>query len=176
MGGCGDYFEAADRVIMLRDYVAHDATREAKQIAEENPGDRGREIDGALEPPAPRIPLKESFDASRGRRDVKIDVRGCDGMRYGSDDLDLRGVSQLVDASQTRAIGLAIHWASQQLMQPGTSLAKVLDELDALFDREGLDALDPFARDGQHPGNLARPRRHEIAAAINRLRSLRMDA
>jgi hypothetical protein len=47
----------------------------------------------------------------------------------------------------------------------------VLDALDALFDEEGLEALD--RRGGErHPGNLARPRRYEIAAAINRMRSL----
>jgi hypothetical protein len=50
----------------------------------------------------------------------------------------------------------------------------VLDELDELFDNRGLDELDPFYRAGHHPGNYARPRRFEIAAAINRLRSLRM--
>ncbi|MBW1885618.1 MAG: ABC-ATPase domain-containing protein, partial [Deltaproteobacteria bacterium] len=179
MGGCGDYFEAADRVIMLRDYLTQDATAEAKQIAEENPGKREREIQHALEFPRSRVPVADSFDASRGRRDVKIDVRGCDAMTYGREDLDLRGVSQLVDPSQTRAVGLAIYRASERLMQHGATLAKVLDELDALFDREGLDALDilnPSAPHRHHPGNLARPRRHEIAAAINRLRTLKMEA
>ncbi|MEE8166707.1 MAG: hypothetical protein V3T64_14160, partial [Myxococcota bacterium] len=39
---------------------------------------------------------------------------------------------------------------------------------------EGLDALDPFHRKGRHPGALARPRRFEIAAAINRMRTLRV--
>ncbi|MBW2724957.1 MAG: ATPase, partial [Deltaproteobacteria bacterium] len=125
------------------------------------------------------VPVADSFDASRGRSDVKIDVRGCDAMTYGREDLDLRGVSQLVDPSQTRAVGLAIYRASERLMQHGATLAKVLDELDALFDREGLDALDilnPSAPHRHHPGNLARPRRHEIAAAINRLRTLKMEA
>jgi hypothetical protein len=45
----------------------------------------------------------------------------------------------------------------------------LLDQLDAMFDAQGLDALAPVA--GQHIGNLARPRKFEIAAAINRLRS-----
>jgi predicted ABC-class ATPase len=176
MGGCGDYFEAADRVIMLRDYVAQDATAEAKRIAESMPGEREREIEHALEFPRPRVPMATSFDASRGRREVKIDIRGCDAMTYGRLDVDLRGVSQLVDPSQTRAVGLAIHRASERWMKSGATLADVLDEIDALFDREGLDALDPFATRGRHPGNLARPRRHEIAATINRLRSLQMEA
>ena len=179
MGGSGDYFEAADRVIMLRDYAVLDATPEAKQIAVENPGERRREARGSIDPPPPRVPVAQSFDASRGRskdrKRVKIDVRTTNAIRYGECDLDLRGVAQLVDISQTRAVGLSMHWASQHLMKDGATLAGILDELDALFDQSGLGALDPFAAAEHHPGNLARPRRHEIAAAINRLRSLRME-
>ena len=33
MGGCGDYFEAADTVIMMRDYLPHDATDQARAVA-----------------------------------------------------------------------------------------------------------------------------------------------
>ncbi|MCP4035878.1 MAG: ABC-ATPase domain-containing protein [bacterium] len=174
MGGCGDYFEVADRVIMLRDYLPRDATADAKKIARANPGERNREVTDTLEPPRPRVPTASSFDASRGRRRVKIDARGRDAMSYGREDLDLRGVSQLVDTSQTRATGLAIHRASERSMKPGVTLTEVLDELEQLIDREGLDAVSPFSTREQHPGNLARPRRHEIAAAINRLRGLRM--
>jgi hypothetical protein len=50
----------------------------------------------------------------------------------------------------------------------------VLDAMEALLDEAGLDILDPFHRPGEHPGNLARPRRFEMAAAINRLRTVRM--
>jgi hypothetical protein len=50
----------------------------------------------------------------------------------------------------------------------------VVERVEAFFDAEGLDALDPFHRGGHHPGNFARPRGLEVAAAINRLRSLRM--
>jgi uncharacterized protein (DUF427 family) len=34
--------------------------------------------------------------------------------------------------------------------------------------------LDPFGRAGAHPGDFARPRALEVAAAMNRLRTLRM--
>ena len=76
--------------------------------------------------------------------------------------------------SGTSAIGNAIHLATQRFMDGEATLRAVLDALDALLDAEGLDVLDPFHRPGRHPGDLARPRRFEIAAAINRLRSLRM--
>jgi predicted ABC-class ATPase len=175
MGGCGDYFDVADRVIMLRDYRALDVTAEARDVARANVSDRRAEALTPMEPPIPRLPRPESFDASRGRRDVKIDAKGLDQLLYGSDPIDLRAVEQLVDRSQTRAVGLAIHLAVQRFMRDGTTLAQVLDQLDAFFDTDGLDALDPFHRPGEHPGNLARPRRFEIAAAINRLRTLRID-
>jgi hypothetical protein len=121
--------------------------------------------------------------ASRGRRDESISVRGRELILYGEESLDLRHLGQLVDASQTRAIARAIRLASQHLMggeQKGVrnsapSLAQVLEALDAILDEQGLDALDTYGaerRSERHPGNFARPRRHEIAAAINRMRSL----
>ena len=59
-------------------------------------------------------------------------------------------------------------------MDGETPLAEVLDRLEAFFDERGLDELDPFHRRERHPGRFARPRRFEIAAAINRLRTVRM--
>ena len=52
-----------------------------------------------------RQPLSQSFDASRGKREVKIDVKGIRTILYGSTTIDLSYLEQLVDPSQTRAIG-----------------------------------------------------------------------
>jgi predicted ABC-class ATPase len=174
MGGCGDYFDVADCVISMREYRPFEVTGEAKRIAAEHDSGRRSEARAPLEAIAPRIPVAESFDPSRGRREVKIDARGLDLIQFGSDPIDLRCVEQLVDRSQTRAIGNAIHLATQRFMDGRATLREVIERLDAFFDERGLDELDPFHRREQHPGNLARPRRFEIAAAINRLRTLRM--
>jgi predicted ABC-class ATPase len=174
MGGCGDYFDVADCVISMREYRPFEVTGEAKRIAAEHDSGRRSEARAPLDPIAPRIPQAESFDPSRGRREVKIDARDLDLIHFGSDSIDLRCVEQLVDRSQTRAIGNAIHLATQRFMDGRATLREVIERLEALFDDRGLDELDPFHRRGQHPGNLARPRRFEIAAAINRLRTLRM--
>jgi predicted ABC-class ATPase len=174
MGGCGDYFDVADTVILMREYRPHDATQEAREVASRHATSRRVEAPAPLPPVTPRIPLAQSFDASRGRRDVKIDAKSLDLILYGREPIDLRQVEQLLDASQTRAIGNAIHLAAQRFMDGNATLGEVLDALEALLDAEGLDVLDLFHRPEQHPGNLARPRRFEIAAAINRLRSVRM--
>jgi predicted ABC-class ATPase len=174
MGGCGDYFEAADQVVLMRDYVAHDATQRAHEIARDHLSSRTSQARNPMRPITPRVPDPSSFDASRGRREVKIDARGVEQLRYGNYEIDLRCVEQLLDASQTRAIGLALHLAASRLMDRGDTLSDVLDALDRMLDERGLDILDPFGRRGEHPGALARPRRFEVGAAINRLRTLRV--
>jgi len=174
MGGCGDYFDVADTAVMMRDFLPREVTEEAKRIASEQPTRRRAETPAPLRAPAPREPVGASFDPSRGRRGVKIDAKAVDLILYGREPIDLRGVEQLVDLSQTRAVGFAIHLAVTRLLEDGASLRRAVEAVEEFFDRHGLDALDPFHRPEEHPGDFARPRAFEIAAAINRLRSLRI--
>jgi len=174
MGGCGDYFDTADTVIALRDFLPLDVTEEARSIAANASSSRRKEAANPLGEIAQRIPARGSIDASRGRKRVSIRASSLDRIEFGREEIDLRGVEQLVDMSQTRAIGSAIYFAAGRLIDDRRTLREVLDELDELFENRGLDELDPFYRAGRHPGNYARPRRFEIAAAINRLRSLRV--
>lgn len=174
MGGCGDYFESADRVIMMKEFLPYEVTEEARAVARERRVERQAEVAGRMAAPRPRIPVEESFDPSRGRRQVKIDAKAVDTIVFGTDRIDLRGVEQLVDLSQTRAIGNGIHLAVERFMNGERTLREIADAVQAFFDEEGLDALDPFHRRDEHPGDFARPRKFELAAAINRLRSVRM--
>jgi len=172
MGGCGDYFDVADRVIALREFQPLDVTTDAEEIAAASGSARRIEASEPLTGFAQRIPIAGSFDPSRGRKELAIGARGLDRIEFGRSDIDLRGVEQLVDASQTRAIASAIQLTATRWMDDQRTLHAVLDELEQLLDTRGLDELDPFYRPGRHPGNYARPRRFEIAAAINRLRTL----
>lgn len=174
MGGCGDYLDVADSVIMMRDYLPFDVTSEAKQVGRMYTTQRRVETTSPMPQSVGRIPIAESFDPSRGRRDVKIDAKALDLILFGSDPINLRCVEQLVDISQTRAIGYAIHLATERFMDGKMTLREVVDAVEQFFDRHGLDELDPFRRGEGHPGNFARPRKYEIAAAINRLRSVQM--
>ncbi len=174
MGGSGDFFDVADAVIEMKAYRATDVTQRAREIAERFPIVSEHEERPPLTPPRERRPDPKSFDARRGRRDVKISSRDREEIVYGTTAIDLRNVEQLFDPSQTRAIAASMHLAVTRFMDPDRTLAGILDELDRFFDEEGLDALDPFHRPGRHPGKFARPRRFEIAAAINRMRTLRL--
>lgn len=190
MGGSGEFFRVADAVIELKDYRAHDVTDRAHALVDID-AESIAPPRSALVAPRGRVPDPQSFDARRGRRNVKVSSRDCEEIVFGTTPIDLRGLDQLFDASQTRAIASAIHMAASRFMLPGHSLDRILDLLEERFDREGLDSLDPYrlehdesSRDAartdsiaeplRHPGNLARPRRFEIAAAINRMRTLRV--
>ena len=167
MGGSGDYFDVADTVIEMRDFRAHEVTAEARRVAAEIETRRRSEVRAPLAAWAPRVPVAASVDPSRGRRDEKIDVRDTGEIGFGSSRIDLRAVEQLVEPSQLRAIGHALA-AARRFMGPGRALPEVLADLEAWLDEEGLRALTTRA-------NLARPRPQEIAAALNRLRSLRVE-
>lgn len=52
------------------------------------------------------------------------------------------------------------------------SLMQLIDELCSEIDAHGIDVLSPH--DG-HPGILARPRKQEIFAAVNRYRKLKLN-
>ncbi len=103
--------------------------------------------------------------------DLKIQTRSRTSIALGSDmQLDLGCVEQLVDASQTRALAEMIVTVSRQLerMPRAVLLTQMLDGLEAHMDgHTGMDALCPTRK----LGNMARPRRLELAAALNRLRS-----
>ncbi len=173
MGGCGDYFDVADTVVAMQDYQPFDLTKEARRIAREFRTKREIETTSPLSGVTSRVPLWESLDSSRGKREVKIEARSVDAIAYGHEVIDVSGVEQLVDVSQARAVGYALHLASRRSMKGGLQAA--VQGLVELFDDAGLDGLDPFHQGERHPGNFARPRAFEIAAALNRLRTLRIN-
>lgn len=169
MGGSGDYFDVAHRVIVMDEYWPRDRTDRVREILQELPTARRPEGGERFGPIRPRRPLPEGFDPSRGRREVRIDAKGLRTILFGEEVIDLSCVEQLVDCSQTRAIGQLIHQYSQHFAPSSPDLYAGLRRLFQQVEEKGLDGIAPFLS-----GNYALPRLHEVAAAINRLRTLRV--
>jgi predicted ABC-class ATPase len=168
IGGSGDYFDVAGTVICMDEYTARDCTADAHAIARRYRAERVAEGGEEFGMFRERIPLQGSFDPSRGRREVKIAPKGTHTIAFGTHTIDLAAVEQLVDVSQTNAIGDAIHFAVS-LMDGRTTLSEVVASVDACIRERGLDAI------GTRPsGDYAEFRPFELAAAINRLRTLRV--
>ena len=169
MGGSGDYFDVADQVIAMDNFEPYNVTEKAQKIAQENPNERMIEGGNNFGNITPRIPLAQSIDSSRGRRDVKVKVRDVDQVVFGTEDIDLTSVEQLIEPGQLRSISAAIIYAKQYYMNEQTSLPDILDQVMEDIDSKGLDILSHFPQ-----GDLVIFRRFELAAAINRLRSLKV--
>ncbi len=168
MGGSGDYFEVADTVIMMDSYLPQEVTRRVREIVSEYPALRKPEAGGEIGVHS-RIPLTESFDPRRGNREVKIEAKGQQTIVYGRTAIDISQVAQVVDESQTRAIGDLIHYCARHYFSRGLALSDGLQNAMADLEQNGLDILSPFKR-----GDYAKPRLFEVAAAINRMRTLRI--
>ena len=169
MGGSGDYFDAADTVIMMDSYRPRCVTQTAKEIAERHTTKRIDEGGTAFGDVTSRRTRNESFDPSRGRKEVKIDAKGLKTILYGRTTIDLSYLEQLVDRSQTRSIGLLIHYYAKHYIHRGLSLKEGLEGCFQDLEEKGLDMLLPY-----RVGNLARPRIYEVAGAVNRMRTLRI--
>lgn len=170
MGGSGDYFEVADQIIMMDNYKPHDVTQKAREVAMDLPVNRIREVvcDFSF---SHRYPQPESIKPFKGRK-LKLDCRGLSTVLVGRENIDLSQVEQIVHPSQTRALAYVIYQASQKHMDGKTPFIEVLKAVNQDIENKGLDVLAPKGR--KKPNNLAKPRIFEMAAALNRLRSLKM--
>ncbi len=170
LGGSGDYLDVADTVLAMHTYEPADVTARARSVAEAHPTGRASEAGSPLSSPAARVPVSGSVDPGRGRRAVYVRVPDSRTLLFGTETVDLAAVEQLVSRAQVRSVGLALSHAAAHLIDGVRSVAEILDAVEEAVARDGLDALDP-----RHSGDLAEFRRFELAAALNRLRSLRVE-
>lgn len=179
MGGSGDYLEVSDTVIMMDAYHPRDVTLKAHAIVDQvrldglapagaSPAHEWKKQSHAKRVPAidKRNNWQSRLNPARGKKEVSIEARGVDTLLYGEHEIDLSKVEQLVDIGQTRAIGLILHWYAKnyadETSSPGEGLRLAFKEAE----EKGLDILSPWKT-----GELALPRLHEVAAAINRIRA-----
>ncbi len=167
LGGSGDYLDVADTVLAMTDYTPSDVTETAQTVARDFPTGRVAETPGPVGSPPRRIPAARSVDPSKGKRSVNVKVRDEDGILFGAEEIDLQAVDQIVSRPQLRAVSEALVLARRRFMDGKASIPEILDRVMEALDREGLDVLSD-----RKPGDLARFRRHELAAALNRLRAL----
>jgi len=172
LGGSGDYFDVADTVIRLDAYRPYDVTVEAKQIAAQYPTGRQVEVTGPWPAPGgPRIPLAQGLNPRKGKREVSIRGRGLRAISFGVEEIDLNLVSQLVDEGQVRAIGQALNLIRDRLRegQRDQDVPAVIEAMMQTMAQRGLDALDR-----RPSGEYVAFRAYELAAALNRLRTLQV--
>ncbi len=166
IGGSGDYFDIADHVICMIKYKPHDLTKDAGKIVKKYKAERKPEGGTKFGKITQRIPIAGSFDPRKGRKSVKISPKGLKSIMFGVYHIDLHALEQLVDTSQTHAIGDAIYFAMKH-MDGKLTLKEIMDKILKDVKENGLDTLNYWP-----VGDYAVFRGLELASAINRLRTL----
>jgi predicted ABC-class ATPase len=164
-----EYIPIADTVLKVEDFQVTNITEEAKAL------------NLALPPEAPAVNLgpmlgrsrwimPSSIDAVVGSKDQVIEAIDLNAIQFGRSVIELDSVSQIADISQTLTIGLLLYYAKLRYMQEGYPLREMLDMIDRDLSSEGVDTISRDLR-----GDMARPRRYELAAALNRLPTFRVS-
>ncbi len=167
VGGVGDYLDVADRVILLEDYRPSEATPRAREVTDRFPP-RTPLTSREVSAPRRRALDPSHISLQRGKRQAARG-KGLHTIELGRDRVDLSYLEQLAEAGQTEAVARIVgEWvASGKVRDVGELLTQALSSVG----EQGLDSLGGF---GGHPGQMSLPRAQELAAAINRIRTLRV--
>ncbi|MDI3316107.1 MAG: ABC-ATPase domain-containing protein [Bacillota bacterium] len=176
VGGVGDYLDVADHVIAMREFRPAVITEEARRLTEELPSQREPEAPGPVRFRIRRHPRLAVLEAEE-RRPARIRSQEVDELRFGRWEIDLGAVEQVVEVTQSRAIGHILRLLARMEREGAGGATPAMPEL--------LEAAEEALRSGgwrslvERPeevrGDWALPRRYEIAAAINRFRGLHVD-
>ena len=165
-GSSGSYFHVADTVIQMKEYVPFDITEKAKAAAKGYPemtGDKEK-FPSYLDKrcPMPNQALKKDDR-------IKIKTMGTSELMLSKENVELRYLEQLKDQEQTAALAWILKFAQLKLLDGRKTIKQLGDFIENQLEKDGLESL--FER-GDISSSLARPRKQEILACVNRYRKL----
>ncbi|MDO9141539.1 MAG: ABC-ATPase domain-containing protein [Methylobacter sp.] len=176
VGGLGYFLQKADTCLLMEHYLCRDITGKVRDklgpiAQDEMPlGDFAQSRYLAADNFNPAY-INRRLNKTLPQR-IK-DLRNAPKqLEYGMDLLNLEAVAQIAEAPQLLAIGYCLLALRTQLQQAGAkakSLRFWIDWLESEIGEHGLEVLK-----ADYPGHLSMPRKYEIAAAINRIRSLKL--
>ncbi len=164
LGGVGDYFDVSDQVIQLINYRPFNVTAQAQEIANMFPTKRNVEDEAYPFHIRERIPLSESINPLSEYGKFRIYAKETHRLNFGKQVIDLTDLEQLMELSQTKAIGFAIEY-SKKYMDNKSTLREIVHNVIKDIDKNGIDIISD-----KLSGHFASFRGLELAFTLNRLR------
>lgn len=163
LGGVGEYFDVSDCVIQMLEYEPFDVTLKAHHITNKTHTKRKVESDNSNITINERIPLSKSISAVNKHGKFSIFAKDVHRLNFGNQVVDITDLEQLIELSQTKALGYAIEYA-KKYMDDKTTLLEVVKHVASDIEENSLDVVSD-----KISGHFARFRELELAFAINRL-------
>ena len=186
-GSSGAFFHVADTIIQMKEYIPIDITKRAKQAAEAyllaadgkaavDGGSSGSDNDsiGGVDngfPDFNRMRCPAPDMALRREDRIKIRTTGTSELSVNKESVELRYLEQLKDYEQSTALAYLLKYAELKLMDGRKDLRQLGGFLEKQLNEKGLESLFDH---GDVAAQLARPRKQEIMACINRYRKLKI--
>ncbi|MCI8586342.1 MAG: ABC-ATPase domain-containing protein [Lachnospiraceae bacterium] len=177
-GSSGAFFYIADKILQMDCYRPIDITDHVKDLCKEHTAPR-IQAPGFQVPNYHRVLPAYQRSKSRGRdyrgnrsagdsrhEHMKVKTFGRDSFSLDKETVDLRYVEQLADSEQTSALAHLLRFGLEQVIDGKRTVRQVVQ---ILFDTLEKKGWDPFCS-SYIPCGLAKPRRQEIFACLNRFR------
>lgn len=172
IGGSSEYLEIADNVILMEDFVAYNVTEEAKRMCFNS---RELAIDETLESVNwyhnREINSKGFAPYLNELGSEKFDVIEKESIVIGDERLDLRMLPGITSHAQLNALAYILRYIEVRSTSEIISVEKAISEAYNQLELSGLDSIFPniFLTERW----LELPRKIELAAAINRMRTVK---
>lgn len=178
-GSSGAFFYIADKILQMDCYRPVDITDQVKELCREHTAPR-IQAPNFLVPDFKRTLPPFHRDGRRNERrgggrqgtsdsrheHMKIKTFGRDSFSLDKETIDLRYVEQLADSEQTNALAHLLRYGLEQM---GDGKRTVRQIVQLLYDTLEKKGWEPFCS-SYIPCGLAKPRKQEIFACLNRFR------
>jgi hypothetical protein len=176
VGGSSEYLSVAHHVIAMKDYQPVDMTDRVRRLALPIPWEPAKPMRIEDQRRVRPFNFDPSYHSHRLKKMISIRIKPLRlrerVLEYGDQQLDLTSLGALVDPFQVMAIGYALLAARIRFRDTSLSPSDLAAALDEMIEEEGFETLAP---DDGPPLMMARPRKLELAAAINRIRNLDVE-
>ena len=182
-GSSGAFFYIADKILQMDCYRPVDITDHVKSLCEDHAAPR-TQAPGFMIPDFDRLlpPVNRTGRSNGGRgysgrggrggsgdsrhEHMKVKTFGRDSFSLDKETIDMRYVEQLADSEQTNALAHLLRYGLEQIIDGRKTVRQTVQILSDILDKQGWD---PFCS-SYVPCGLAKPRKQEIFACINRFR------
>ncbi|MGZ8186792.1 MAG: P-loop domain-containing protein, partial [Methylobacter sp.] len=175
VGGIGNFLQKADTCLLMENYCCHDITAKVREKLGAIATETAFHADFSI---ARRLAVDNFSPAYENQRLKKVMGKRIKNLRqapkqleYGMDIINLDAVPQIAEAPQVLSIGYCLFRLRNKMVESDKP-ETIRFWIDWLYDeitKCGLPVLEP-----DYPGTLSMPRKYELAAAINRIRSLKI--
>ena len=175
VGGLGAFLQKADLCLLMENYQCKDITVKVRKKL----GKIIEDEDTALSFFADRKLSADNFDPvyinQRLQKKIVERIKPLRNaprqLEYGMDLINLEALPQIAESAQVLSVGYCLLKirAAMQTHESPEEISYCLDWLYQKLEKQGLSFLQP-----DYPGMLSMPRKYEVTAAINRIRSLKI--